>query len=131
MEDQRNVVELKGACFKWEEAEEEEETDKKKKEQEKESEKEEKESGKDEKEDKKGEDESSSTSSNQDSADSDKKNKKKGDPFELKDLNLEVKEGSLVAVVGRVGSGKSTLLSSLLGESALVRGTASVRAGTK
>ncbi len=130
MEDQRNVVELKGACFKWEEAEEEEETDKKKKEQEKESEKEEKESGKDEKEDKKGEDESSSTSSNQDSADSDKK-KKKGDPFELKDLNLEVKEGSLVAVVGRVGSGKSTLLSSLLGESALVRGTASVRAGTK
>ncbi len=130
MEDQRNVVELKGACFKWEEAEEEEETDKKKKEQEKVSEKEGKED-KDKKEDKEGDDESSSTSSNQDSADSDKKNKKKGDPFELKDLNLEVKEGSLVAVVGRVGSGKSTLLSSLLGESALVRGTASVRAGTK
>ncbi len=36
--------------------------------------------------------------------------------FKLKEIDLEVKRGSLVAVVGRVGSGKSTLLSSILGE---------------
>ncbi|CAF1016730.1 unnamed protein product, partial [Brachionus calyciflorus] len=36
-------------------------------------------------------------------------------PF-FKELNLEVKKGKLLAVVGSVGSGKSSLLSGLLGE---------------
>lgn len=39
----------------------------------------------------------------------------KEDPPALSNLNLRVKEGSLVAVVGRVGTGKSSLLSALLG----------------
>lgn len=34
----------------------------------------------------------------------------------LKDINLDIQEGSLVAVVGPVGSGKSSLLMALLGE---------------
>ncbi|CAL4094825.1 unnamed protein product, partial [Meganyctiphanes norvegica] len=34
----------------------------------------------------------------------------------LKDINMKVKKGSLVAVVGSVGSGKSSLISALLGE---------------
>jgi ABC-type multidrug transport system fused ATPase/permease subunit len=33
-----------------------------------------------------------------------------------KDLNMEVKQGKLVAIVGHVGSGKSSLISGLLGE---------------
>ena len=39
----------------------------------------------------------------------------KDDPV-LKDINLQVKKGQLVAVVGRVGAGKSSLLSVLLNE---------------
>lgn len=34
----------------------------------------------------------------------------------LKDLNLIVEKGSLVAVVGTVGAGKSSLCSAILGE---------------
>ena len=34
----------------------------------------------------------------------------------LRDINMEVKQGQLVCIVGRVGSGKSSLLSALLGE---------------
>jgi len=34
----------------------------------------------------------------------------------LKDINMDVKQGQLVCIVGRVGSGKSSLLSALLGE---------------
>ena len=34
----------------------------------------------------------------------------------IKDVSLDVKRGSLVAVVGAVGSGKSSLLSAILGE---------------
>ncbi|MCO5594351.1 hypothetical protein L7F22_048381 [Adiantum nelumboides] len=34
----------------------------------------------------------------------------------IKDINLNVKKGSLVMIVGKVGSGKSSLLSALLGE---------------
>lgn len=34
----------------------------------------------------------------------------------LKNINLNMPRGSLVAVVGAVGSGKSSLLSALLGE---------------
>lgn len=40
----------------------------------------------------------------------------------LQDLNLNVKKGSLIAVVGSVGSGKSSLLSALLGEMEKLRG---------
>ncbi|XP_047482005.1 multidrug resistance-associated protein 1-like [Penaeus chinensis] len=36
--------------------------------------------------------------------------------WELKDINLEVGHGKLVAVVGSVGAGKSSLISALLGE---------------
>jgi len=47
---------------------------------------------------------------------------KKGEKIEkeptliLKDINLCIKRGQLVALVGKIGSGKSSLLSSLLGE---------------
>lgn len=34
----------------------------------------------------------------------------------LKNINLTIKKGSLVAIVGQVGSGKSSLLSAILGE---------------
>ena len=34
----------------------------------------------------------------------------------LKDINLNIRKGSLVAIVGRVGSGKSSLFSALLGD---------------
>ena len=44
------------------------------------------------------------------------------EPPVLKDINLRVSEGSLVAVVGTVGSGKSSLLSALLGEMVKVKG---------
>jgi ATP-binding cassette, subfamily C (CFTR/MRP), member 1 len=40
----------------------------------------------------------------------------------LKNINLQVPRGSLVAVVGAVGSGKSSLLSALLGEMNKVSG---------
>ena len=39
----------------------------------------------------------------------------------LEDVSLDVKKGSLVAVVGQVGAGKSSLLSSILGELDVVR----------
>ncbi|XP_042235553.1 multidrug resistance-associated protein 1-like isoform X2 [Homarus americanus] len=38
------------------------------------------------------------------------------DPWRLRDVDLEIGQGQLVAVVGPVGAGKSSLLSSLLGE---------------
>lgn len=37
-------------------------------------------------------------------------------PSLLSDINVSVKSGSLVAVVGSVGSGKSSFLSAILGE---------------
>lgn len=45
-----------------------------------------------------------------------------GDPI-LSQIDLEVAEGSLVAVVGQVGSGKSSLLSAILGEMNVLEGT--------
>lgn len=45
----------------------------------------------------------------------------------LQDLNMNVKKGSLIAVVGKVGSGKSSLLSALLGEMEKLRGYVGVR----
>lgn len=34
----------------------------------------------------------------------------------LRNINIHVKQGQLIAIVGTVGSGKSSLLSALLGE---------------
>ncbi|XP_048728231.2 multidrug resistance-associated protein 1-like [Ostrea edulis] len=45
----------------------------------------------------------------------------------LKNINLTVDEGSLVAVVGQVGSGKSSILSAILGEMIKVKGHVNVR----
>ncbi|CAG7825609.1 unnamed protein product, partial [Allacma fusca] len=41
----------------------------------------------------------------------------------LRNINIEIKQGSLVAVVGVVGSGKSSLLSAILGELQMQSGT--------
>ncbi|KAL9643005.1 hypothetical protein ABK040_010696 [Willaertia magna] len=46
--------------------------------------------------------------------------------FKLEDINLSVKKGDLVMVVGLVGSGKSSLLSSILGEMKLTNGNLSL-----
>lgn len=48
----------------------------------------------------------------------------------LSDINISVKTGELVAVVGRVGSGKSSLISSLLGEMRIQKGTIKVGGST-
>lgn len=45
----------------------------------------------------------------------------------LKDINLNVKKGQLVCVVGRVGSGKSSLLSAILGEMTKLSGQVKIR----
>ena len=42
-------------------------------------------------------------------------------------MNLKVKPGQLVAIVGQVGAGKSSLLSAILGEMERVQGSVSVR----
>jgi len=44
------------------------------------------------------------------------------DKSTLKNLNLEVKKGELIAVVGKIGSGKSSLLSAILGEMVKIDG---------
>jgi len=49
----------------------------------------------------------------------------KGDPV-LKDINLDIKEGELVAIVGSVASGKSSLLSALIGEIRHLEGTVDI-----
>jgi ABC-type multidrug transport system fused ATPase/permease subunit len=43
-------------------------------------------------------------------------------PLTLENINLKVKRGQLVAVIGAVGAGKSSLVSAVLGEIACVRG---------
>ena len=48
-------------------------------------------------------------------------------PFELKDIELEVKRGSFVAAIGSVGSGKSSLISAILGEMHLVENDEGVK----
>ena len=45
----------------------------------------------------------------------------------LPSINLKVKPGQLVAIVGQVGAGKSSLLSAILGEMERVQGSVSVR----
>ena len=42
-------------------------------------------------------------------------------------INLEVPEGSLIAVVGTVGTGKSSLLQAMLGEMEKMRGDVTVK----
>ena len=48
-------------------------------------------------------------------------------PFELKDIELEVKKGSFFAVIGQVGSGKSSLISAILGEMHLIENELGVK----
>ncbi|GAW10561.1 multidrug resistance-associated ABC transporter [Lentinula edodes] len=43
-------------------------------------------------------------------------------PFELKDLDLTIRRGAFVAIVGRVGSGKSSILQALIGEMRKISG---------
>ncbi|XP_052804271.1 multidrug resistance-associated protein 1-like isoform X1 [Mya arenaria] len=45
----------------------------------------------------------------------------------LQDINIEVGDGKLVAVVGQVGAGKSSLVSALLGEMERISGTVKVK----
>ena len=47
--------------------------------------------------------------------------------FPILSINLLVKPGQLVAIVGQVGAGKSSLLSAMLGEMERVEGKVSVR----
>ncbi|XP_076307522.1 multidrug resistance-associated protein 1-like isoform X1 [Tachypleus tridentatus] len=48
----------------------------------------------------------------------------------LKNINLHIKTGQLVAIVGQVGSGKSSILSSLLGEMYKLSGTINIKGTT-
>lgn len=45
-----------------------------------------------------------------------------GDDTTLRDINMEAKKGSLVAIVGSVGSGKSSIFSAFLGEMERISG---------
>ena len=49
---------------------------------------------------------------------SEKKNEKQAllQKIVLKNLNLEIEEGSLTVIVGEIGSGKTSLLSAMLGQ---------------
>lgn len=42
--------------------------------------------------------------------------------FRPHDINVEVRNGELIAIIGRVGSGKTSLLNSMLGEMKLLSG---------
>ncbi|XP_073399008.1 multidrug resistance-associated protein 1 [Dendrobates tinctorius] len=53
----------------------------------------------------------------------------KNDPPSLKEINVTIPDGSLIAVVGQVGCGKSSLLSALLGEMEKKEGFVSVKGG--
>ena len=46
--------------------------------------------------------------------------------FELKNLNLEINDNGLVAVIGPVGSGKSSFLMSLLEELEIINGNVKI-----
>lgn len=45
----------------------------------------------------------------------------------LSDINVSIKPGQLVAVVGTVGSGKSSLLGAILGEMEKINGTVGIK----
>ena len=47
--------------------------------------------------------------------------------YHLHSINLSIKAGQLVAVVGHVGAGKSSLISALLGEMEKMTGHVSVK----
>ena len=47
-------------------------------------------------------------------------------PFYFSSINIEIRHGSLVALVGTVGSGKSSILAALLGEINKIHGRVSV-----
>lgn len=49
----------------------------------------------------------------------------------LRNINLQIKQGQLVAVVGTVGSGKSSLISALLGEMQKLSGRVNTKVLTK
>ncbi|KAM9305127.1 multidrug resistance-associated protein 1 [Gastrophryne carolinensis] len=53
----------------------------------------------------------------------------RSDPASLKEINLTIPEGSLIAVVGQVGCGKSSLLSALLGEMEKKDGYVAIKGG--
>ena len=42
-------------------------------------------------------------------------------------INMEVKEGELVAIVGQVGTGKSSLVSAILGEMQTLQGNITIK----
>ncbi|XP_035225144.1 multidrug resistance-associated protein 1-like [Stegodyphus dumicola] len=48
----------------------------------------------------------------------------------LKNINLTVEKGSLIAIVGKVGSGKSSLLSAILGDMEKISGSVSINGRT-
>lgn len=47
----------------------------------------------------------------------------------LQNINLQIPQGSLVAVVGTVGSGKSSLISAILGEMEVISGKVNTKVG--
>lgn len=52
-------------------------------------------------------------------------------PFELENLNLKIRQGSFVAISGRIGSGKSSVLNALIGEMRRTKGEVSLLVCTK
>ncbi|OBZ78499.1 Canalicular multispecific organic anion transporter 1 [Grifola frondosa] len=62
------------------------------------------------------------TTKEKDSVDEDTLKEDDDEPFELKNLKLQIPKGSFVAIVGKVGSGKSSLLQALIGEMRKTRG---------
>lgn len=45
----------------------------------------------------------------------------------LTDINIKIKEGSIVSIVGPVGCGKSSLISAILGEMYQIEGSINVK----
>lgn len=50
-------------------------------------------------------------------------NQGEDDKLTLTDINLKIKKGTLVGIVGKIGSGKSSLLDALVGELEARKGT--------